>query len=265
MNTDTTTDNFCGYNSAAAPFFWTFQSGQYANDYKIGEVGVIPSGGSAGSYTPPDLIDNASFLDGRDSILSKCNPPIPSLDSVNKENFQQMMAASENPHQMDTSILLQKYTKEKRSQTSLDSIDYNRFQFIQIDPQNPRQIIENFSASRGGLDSRNWTKSAWSNQNNSPLYSSDDCRMTLDPARACGEYCAPVSGYAQTYLSTGKPPGQPDYPFKDVTSQELYSVGAAAGGSQFFTGMRMDEGADPPAIEQVFTPLYSPRYMSHTQ
>jgi hypothetical protein len=256
MQTNLNSDKFCGYNQEAATFFWTFQDGQYNNMYATGEVGVPANGGSAGSYIPGDLIDNASFLDGRETILSRCNPPIPSLDSVNRENFDQMMTKSEKESaSMDSSILLQKYTKEKKSQVALSSIDYNRFTWLQSDAQNPRFIFENFAASRGGLDSRNWTKSAWSNQNGSPTYDPNECRMTLDPARACGDYCESVSGYTQTYLAPGKP--QPDYPFNDITSQELYSVGAAECGSQFYTGARMDEGECPPMAEQVFTPTYA--------
>jgi hypothetical protein len=83
MQTGLKSDNFCGYNQAAAPFFWIFQPRQYENTYATGEIGVFAAGGSAGSYVRPEVVDVSSFLLGLDNILSKCTPPAPSLDSLN--------------------------------------------------------------------------------------------------------------------------------------------------------------------------------------
>ncbi len=266
--TNLMSDNYCSYNQESAEFFWTFQPDQYNNKFVIGEVGVIPSGGSAGSYVPSNSIDVSSFLQNRSTILSKCNPPIPSLDSLNRDNFDQMKKSgqfyqeqsnsmSDSPsttitnQSYDTNILLQKYTKEKKSQAALDSVDYNRFDpGLKTNAQNLRNVIEDLAASRNGLDTRNYTKSAWSNQNNSPNYDSSLCRTTLDPSRDCGPFCSPVNGQDRLFLAAGKP--QPEYPFTDITSQQAFAVGSIGSGPQFFSGIQFDQGQSPPIRQQVF-------------
>src|SRR5690606_6751143 len=90
MQSNLQSDNYCGYNSSSAEFFWRFQPGQYENTFAMGEVGVPVAGGSGGSYIRADAIDVSSFLEGRDTVLSRCNPPIPSLDILNRDNFEHM-------------------------------------------------------------------------------------------------------------------------------------------------------------------------------
>lgn len=265
MQTNLASDNFCGYNQESAEFFYRFQDGQYNNNFVIGEVGIFPSSGTQGSYIRADAIDISSFLEGRDTILSRCNPPIPSLDTVNKENFEQMKKNNGGVNtiinadgtiqnlQISPDLLLQKFTKEKRSQTALDSIDYNRFDpGLKVDPQNLRTVIEDMWAQRGGLDTQNYIKSAWSNQNNVPNFNKQDCRLNLDPEWDCGEYCAPVNGYSRIAEPQGKPPGQLDYPFTGITSQQVVAVGAAPCGPQMFSGILYDQGYCPAIIPHVF-------------
>jgi hypothetical protein len=253
MQTNLESDNFCGYNQEAAPFFWVLQpasSQGYNNMYAIGEVGVPAQGGSAGSYVRPEIIDIASFLDGRDNILSKCNPPVPSLDSLNRE--EPMSQQNKN-----ASILLQKYTKEKKSAVALDSIDYNRFDpGLKVDPQNLRFVIEDFSNTRGGMDTKNYVKSSWSNQNNVPNFDRSLCQTVLDPSRACGPYCEDITGYNKVAVVPGKPPGQAAYPFVDITSQQIYQTGAEPCGPQFFFGQHFDQGSCPPIDQDVLAGRY---------
>lgn len=253
MQTNLKTDNFCSTNQETSIFYWLFQPGQYNNTYAIGEVGV-PAGSN---YIRSDVIDVSSFLSGRDDILSKCMPPTPDLSSLNEP---QLVLQPK-----DSNILLPKYTKELRSANALDSIDYNRWQTLPSDPQNLRYVIEDFANDRQGLDTRNFTKSAWNNQNKSPTYDANDCRMTLNPNSMCGPECAKVSGYPGVNPLTGmqpdirfKWPGKPPtpdgeiYPFTGVTSQQVNEVGASACGSQFFYGTTLDQGSCPPSYPQVF-------------
>ncbi len=79
--TNLKSDNFCGFNQAASPFFWIMEPGQYENTYASGEVGVF----ATSNYVRPDVIQASSFLSGRDDILSRCNPPVPSLADTHQE------------------------------------------------------------------------------------------------------------------------------------------------------------------------------------
>lgn len=258
MQTNLQSDNFCGYNNSASEFFWIMMPNQYSNTYAIGEIGIPAGGGMGGAYVRPEEIDVSSFLSGRDDILSKCTPPVPSLASLN----QNQEALSPQP---DASLLLPKYTKELRSANAIDSVDYNRWQpNQQVEPQNLRYVIEDFANQRGGFNSRNYVKSAWSNQNNSPNYDPNICKTTLDPNMMCGTECSKITGYPGvnpltgqrkdvSYVPMGKP--QPDYPFTDITSQQINSVGASSCGPQFFSGQNYDQGSCPPSVSQVFKKL----------
>ena len=189
--TNLKSDSFCSYNQSAAPFYWIFEPGQYNNTYVYGEVGINAAGGTGGSYVRPDVIDVSSYLSGRDDILSRCNPPIPSLDDV----AQQPLTIQSG----DASLLIAKDTREKRSAIDLSSIDYNRWTPLPTDPQNLRFVIEDFSAQRGGLDTQNYTKLAWNPtiQRGAAVNGPKDaCRTILSPTMACGDYCDSVSGYS---------------------------------------------------------------------
>jgi hypothetical protein len=256
MQTNLKSDNFCGYNQEASPFFWVFMPDQYQNTYAIGEVGVPVSGGSAGSYVRSDVIDVSSFLSGRDNILSKCTPPVPNLDSLNKPELLPV-------NQEDIQMLVPKYTKNLRSANLIDSIEYNRWEpYLPVEPQNLRYVIEDFANQRGGFNSRNYVKSAWSNQNNVENFPKDACMTNLNPNMLCGKECSSITGYPGVNKLTGsindvnfkgpeKPEGQPNYPFMGITSQQIASVGAAPCGPQFFSGVNYDKGSCPDIKPQV--------------
>jgi len=241
-------DDFCSYNQSAAPFYYTFQPYQYSNTYVYGEVGINSSGGSAGSYVRPDVVDIDSFLSGRDDILSRCNPPVPGLDEVDQPPL--IIQNSSN-----VSLLVAKDTREKKSAVDLSTVDYNRWQpNLPVDPQDLRFIIEDFSAQRGGLDSQNYTKSAWDptiSRGSAVNGPKNACQTTLDPSRACGPYCADVNGYMPNVVAvpnTGRP--QPNYPFEGITSQQVKAVGAAPCGPQMFYGPNYTEGSCGPQPRQ---------------
>jgi hypothetical protein len=78
VQTDLKSDNFCGYNTAAAPFYWTLDPVQNHVSYNFGEVGVSTG---VGLHTPASAIDVSSMIvgGGRDNVLTSCNPPVPAL------------------------------------------------------------------------------------------------------------------------------------------------------------------------------------------
>ena len=248
--TDLKSDAFCIYNQNSSPFFWVMEPGQYENTYSYGEVGINATGGTGGSYVRGDVIDISSFLSGRDDMLSRCQPPVPDLEDLEQENLHMQNG--------DNSInLLPNYTREKKSAVDLSSVDYNRWQPLDTDPQDLRFIIEDMWPQRGGLDTQNYTKLAWTP--GSYQYKEGSCKDTLDPARACGEFCETVSGYPGTNPLTGKkktvvstmnnfnkrPNQEPDYPFMGPYSQTVASVGASDRcGENFFYGPRYDKGGE---------------------
>lgn len=252
MQTGLKSDGTCGYNQAAASFYWTFMPDQYKNTYAYGEIGVNAAGGTGGSYIRSDVIDISSFLSGRNDILSKCTPPTPDLGSVNKEPLVP---------QQNIDLLLPKWTKESKASVALDSIDFNRWQpDTIINPQNLRNVIEDMYPQRGGLNTRNYTKASWNNENNSPFYDKDLCKTTLDPQRYCGPRCDDINGNQsfltgrpmdRTAVMPGKPPGQPDYPFTGITSQQVVSALADDNGPQFYYGPEFDKGSAPEIPLQV--------------
>lgn len=246
--TDLKTDDWCSYNYSAAPFFWVMEAGQYENTYAFGEVGINANGGAAGSYVRPDVVDVDSFLSGRDDMLSKCQPPAPTLNDIKHEKLKE---------QQERNIvnLLPTYTKEKKSAVDLSTIDYNRWIPQDIDPQDLRFVLEDMWATRGGLDTQNYSKLAWTK--GSFNYKEGMCNTILDPARACGEFCETVSGYpgkdwitgekkTSIYKEPKKPATDPNYPFRGPYSQDTFQVGADNGGPNFFYGDRYDKGSIPP-------------------
>lgn len=265
MQTSLKTDGqFCEQNQN--PFYWVFQSSQFANQFSLGEVGVFPAGGTEGSYVPPNVIDISSFLTGRDNILSKCNPPVPALESLNQPvlKMQESFSNVQNKNQIpnDPNLLIPKYTKVNRSANDTSSIDYNRWDSLFTDPQDLRYVIENFAAERGGLNTTNFIKSSWNNQNGVANFDPNMCKLTLDPSYACGPECSEVNGYPGRnpitgerkdvrYMEPTKP--QPNYPFNGISSQDVVKVGAADCLSQFYYGKGMLEGSCPPARQTVLT------------
>jgi hypothetical protein len=234
--TDLKSDAWCGYNSSASPFFWVMEPGQYNNTYVFGEVGVSAAGGSPGSYVRPETIDVSSFLSGRDDMLSKCQPPVPDLDELKVKQYKKQ--------DTDKTInLLSKYTREKKSATDLSSVDYNRWTPQDIEPQDLRFIIEDMWAQRGGLDTQNYSKLAW--VGGSYQYKEGACNTTLDPSRACGEFCESVSGYNKVAKGFNKPTNEPNYPFVGPYSQDVVAVGADTCGPNHFYGDKYTDGKCP--------------------
>lgn len=80
VQTDLKSDNFCGYNTAAAPFYWILDPVQNHVQYNTGETGVFTG---VGLHTPSQVIDVSSMIvaGGRDNYLTSCIPPVPPLPS----------------------------------------------------------------------------------------------------------------------------------------------------------------------------------------
>lgn len=261
--TDLLTDDWCGYNQSSTPFYWVMTPSPeqgYQNSYSVGEVGINASGGVAGSYVRPDVIDISSFLSGRDDILSKCQPPVPDLDSLREPDLHMQPK--------DTTILLPKYTREKKSAIDLSAVDYNRWQpNLPADPQDPRFVIEDMWSMRNGLDTQNFIKLAWKPYTGA---NPDVCRANLDPNRFC-QGCEGIAfgSLGKKWLTNQqipnhvplevqqtpsgeqiinqyqRPQGQENYPFTGPYSQDAHAVGAASCGVNFFSGPRLEGGECP--------------------
>lgn len=280
MLTGLKSDDFCGYNISAAPFYWTFEPGQYENTYAYGEVGVNANGGGPGSYMRADVVDVDSFLSGRDQILTKCTPPTPSLGSLNRPVLHPQP-------EMNVELLQPVYSKEKRSSNGLDAIDYNRFNYLYSNPQNLRHVIEEVAPQRGGMATQEFVKSSWNQYNNSNVVGSNNnmgflnavsngptlpqkqalCQLSLDPNRVCGPECEGINGYpgvnpltgqkaSVSYIAPGKPPGDSIYPFNEITSQQLFDAGAAPCGPTFFNGVMYNNGSCPVVNPPVLNNQY---------
>ena len=76
VQTDLKSDNYCGYNTAAAPFYWIMDPVQVKEQYNVGEVGV-PTG--VGLHTPGEVIGVSNFLSDRGNYLTSCTPPVPPM------------------------------------------------------------------------------------------------------------------------------------------------------------------------------------------
>lgn len=264
MQTGLKSDGFCLYNQSASSFFWTMQPHQYENTYTYGEVGVPSNGGGPGSYVRPNVIDIDSFLSGRDNTVSKCIPPAPSLADLEQPELRLQNLNTDDIEQ----YLVPMYTKDVKSARSEDAIDFNRWTFLPSDPQNLRHIIEETSASRGGVDTKNFVKLAWNpqteNQSMLPIenfgnidYKKNLCMLNLNPQRVCGTECEGINGYPGNNILTGEPiknvkpllytkaPNHENYPFTDITSQQLVEAGAAPCGPNYFYGDKYQYGNCP--------------------
>jgi hypothetical protein len=242
--TDLRSDAFCLYNQSAAPLEWTLQRAPqqgYNNTFAIGTVGI----NADSSYVRPDVINIDSYLSGRDDILSKCNPPLPSLDEANEAPLMY-------ENQGQTNYLQPIYTREKKAAVNLSAVSYLPLTFnpdLKTPPQDINHIIFAGAAQRGGANTSNIIKSAWN---------SDSCEYFLDPQRYCGRRCSEVNGYMTRLpyskddpearwgkLPTGLPSGKWYNPSMTntqigvaagrtpLTSQLATSVGADNGGPQY--------------------------------
>lgn len=109
VQTDLLSDNFCGYNTSAAPMYWTLDPIQNRLQYNFGTVGV-PTG--VGLNTPSEVIDVSSFLSDRQNLLTKCIPPAPpalsqygnasdaSIQTTNNELNIPVQGTGENAYNM---------------------------------------------------------------------------------------------------------------------------------------------------------------------
>ena len=236
--TNLMSDDFCGYNQAAAPFFWVMEPGQYENTFCLGEKGMA----CASNNVRPDVINISSFLSGRDNILSKCNPPIPGLvkqDVSQVEQFSEDSGILDNAQfpgtqvsnkmlmEEGTSALIPAYTKEKKSANDTGAISWipNTFDFLPSDAQDINHIEERFTAQRGGIDTTNVIKHAWN---------TDRCNVFLDPSRYCGEECDGANGQPETSWLDINGPYLPPLVADPtpITSSLVNEVGAGCGGPQ---------------------------------
>lgn len=240
--TDLKSDAFCIYNQSSAPLEWILQRGQYYNTFPIGTVGV----NAASNYVRPDTINIDSFLSGRDDILSKCNPPIPSLDEANE-------APLTYQNQKNVNYLQPIYSKEKKSAVDLSAVTYLPLTFqpeLFNPPQDLNHIIFQGQAQRGGANTSNIIKHAWN---------SDSCEYFLDPQRACGKKCSEANGYMTRLpfsandpeAKWGKlPKGMPSSRWTTPSATGT-QVGLAAGPTPITSQLAVSVGADNSGPQMV--------------
>jgi len=211
--TDLKADDFCGYNQAAKSLLWTLQKPNqqgYNNTFSIGTVGVAPNS----NFVRPDLIDVDSFLSSRGDLLSRCNPPIVSLEDATEPPLTYQ-------DQGNTQTLQPIYTKEKKSAVNLSAVSYLPLTLnpdLPSEPQNLNHIIFAGAAQRGGVNTSNLIKSSWN---------SDNCETFLDPSRACGRSCSEVNGYmTRLPLTQDNPEATWGKLPKGLPSQRWYAPGS---------------------------------------
>lgn len=85
VQTDLSSDNFCGFNQSASPFYYTMDPVQNNVQFKVGEIGITPS---VGVHTPGEVIKVDSYLKDIGNVLTRCNLPVPASDlkHINKTN-----------------------------------------------------------------------------------------------------------------------------------------------------------------------------------
>jgi len=234
--TDLKSDDFCLYNQAAAPLEYILQKGQYENTFAIGSVGIFPTS----NRVRPDLVNTDSYLSGRDDILSKCNPPIPTLDEANEAP---LVYQNEN----NSNRLQPNYTREKKSAVNLSAVSYLPLTFqpeFPTPPQDINHIVFAGQAQRGGANTSNIIKAAWS---------SDSCEYFLNPQRFCGPECSATNGYfTRLPYSPDKPEAQwgklpKGLPNKSWLSpfQTNTQIGMAAGLTPLTSQLAVSVGAAP--------------------
>lgn len=122
VQTDLNSDNFCGFNQSASPFYYTMDPVQNNVQFKVGEVGVFPS---VGVHTPGDVIKVDSYLKDIGNVLTKCNLPVPANtvsqnNCENENNYKKEInnQDSSDSHNSQESLIsnLNKYNQEKLKQ-----------------------------------------------------------------------------------------------------------------------------------------------------
>ena len=131
VQTDLKSDNFCGYNTAAASFFWVLDPIQNNVQFNAGETGVFTG---VGLHTPGEVIDVSSMIvaGGRDSYLTSCVPPVPQLPS--KYGYETDNSIRGNGPKLPTQGFDDRGTELQLEQAAhFDRDNIERFESIQND------------------------------------------------------------------------------------------------------------------------------------
>jgi len=131
VQTDLKSDNLCGYNTAAASFFWVLDPIQNNVQFNAGETGVFTG---VGLHTPGEVIDVSSMIvaGGRDSYLTSCVPPVPQLPS--KYGYETDNSIRGNGPKLPTQGFDDRGTELQLEQAAhFDRDNIERFESIQND------------------------------------------------------------------------------------------------------------------------------------
>ena len=270
VQTDLSSDNFCGFNQSASPFYYIMDPVQNNVQFKVGEVGVFPS---VGVHTPGNVIKVDTYLKDIGNVLTKCNLPIPAGDikEINKkkvefnfENTEDLITKKNmvnskklkeqtkyfgnyeyknynefKKNNNKSTFLLPNFTREKGCAKDLSSVDLqggfmgNKSNLLS-DPQNLTHIIEKgIALERGGLVSNQLIKESY--KFNSPAAGNNvktGCKIKI-----------PYPTYAPfglTYNDFGK-----EYNTKSqhFNANDVVSIGASSPDFEQFIGLPFNNNA----------------------
>jgi hypothetical protein len=159
--TDLKSDNFCGYNTAAASMYWILDPIQNRIQYNIGEVGV-PTG--VGLNTPGEVIQVDSFLKDIGNYLTSCNPPAPPMPSklgfssdasINKTGNSLPVQGSGNPS----------FPQNSPALNNENSLIFNNEKVLETFPTEKEKFANNYFNNKIDL-----THNLYNNNNNDTKY-----------------------------------------------------------------------------------------------
>jgi len=270
VQTNLKSDNFCGYNSAAAPFFWTMDPVQNNIQYNIGEPGVFTG---VGLHTPALVIRESNMLSDRGNYLTSCTPPRPPLpknsihslqdrntelnnikeefqnnqeESVNYSNIISKANGAQETQKVDSSFLIPNITRGKKSAMDYTATDWKGgFSasdpgMIFHDPHDLTTVIERMWLERGGLDSNMLIKDSYEDY------------VTKHPG--------PINGLGKQQMATCKKVRKPydiKYPFgmptDFKTGKEIFGIESVPFDAVDVTSM----GIASPQLEQGISVPFS--------
>jgi hypothetical protein len=154
VQTDLKSDNFCGYNTSAATFFWVSDPVQNNLQFNAGETGVFTG---VGLHTPSEVIDVSSMIvaGGRDNYLTSCVPPVPPLPS--KKGFETDESIRGIGQKLPTQGLDDRGTDLQMSQSAQFNRENNE-RFVNMQNDNKKvdylDLVEKADGTRARLTDR---------------------------------------------------------------------------------------------------------------
>ena len=181
VQTNLKSDDFCGYNTAAASSHWILDPIQNNIQFNIGEVGLSTG---VGIHIPSEVIKVSNFLSDRGNYLTKCVPPVPTMsnktineyednntvDMVENFNDTKKVLKADGTMSMNnnnsTDFLLSEYTRRKGAAKDYSAVNLQggflgNHENALTHHQNLNHVIERMWVERGGLDQNQMIKQSY--------------------------------------------------------------------------------------------------------